>query len=562
MRAAGLASGKLDGFWHALGYLNPFMNMKMPFACAFILTVLLNLIFQFQTLGSVFDEMGLTTLRAVTTNLNGTGIRLTQAEADLSPTPPAFEVSPASVGQPVPLFTYISALGIATNYPNSVGAYSSHASGVGARIYGMPAGLATNVAHVDSIDADYYYSNYVGNSSLPNLGDALVNQSFTFGAEPKDITVAQQQQLDSEYDNYAVQNNVLFISAPNNGGAVSPPVTSYDCIGVGAYDAGTNAAYGPTLDNGRCKPDICAPGSDTSTATSYASGMVALLLQAAARGDGGSDSSAAGDMRTLKAVFLNGAVKPADWTNSPASPLHLRYGAGLANVFNSYKQLAGGKHAYSASVKVSTGASHPPGTITSPIGVLSGWDLNTNTSSVTRDSINHYYFNVTNSTPGAVFTATATLVWNRAYNPTYLVSPGAINNLDLFLYNAASGSLIAASTSTVDNVEHIYVPRLPAGQYDLQVWKAGGLNTASTSETYALAFDFVTTRLAAAESGGHVMLSWPIYPGGFGVAVCTNLPGNEWSLLNQLTPTVVGDMNVLTLSPTNAAFFRLQRPGF
>ena len=39
-------------------------------------------------------------------------------------------------------------------------------------------------------------------------------------------------------------------------------------------------------------------------------------MQAGLRGDGGSDTNAAADMRTIKALLLNGAVKPADWTNS------------------------------------------------------------------------------------------------------------------------------------------------------------------------------------------------------------------------------------------------------
>ena len=66
--------------------------------------------------------------------------------------------------------------------------------------------------------------------------------------------------------------------------------------------------------------------------------------------------------------------------------------------------------------------------------MLSGWDFNTNTSSATTDAVNHYYFNVTNGLNNATFTATATLVWNRQQNKT------AINNLNLFLYNAPTAT--------------------------------------------------------------------------------------------------------------------------
>jgi hypothetical protein len=514
-------------------------------------------------LESLADQIGFSALQSVTTNLNGTGIRLAQPEAALSDPPPAFEVDPANVGQPVTVFTYISDWGTNNAFPNSAGIDSNHADGVGNRIYGMPFGMATNVAHVDSINANTFYSNYLSSDSLPDLGDAVINQSFTFGIETNDLSVSDQQQIDSQYDNYAVQNNTLFISAANNGGAVSPPATSYNCIGVGAFGAGTNSGWGPTLDNGRCKPDLNAPGTDTSTATSETSGAAVLMMQAAARGDGGSDTVSAGDMRTVKALILNGAVKPVDWTNGATAPLDARYGAGVLNVFDAYEQLAGGKHGYSSSTKVSRGAAHPPGTLDGPISSLRGWDFNTNTSSILQDSINHYYFEVVNGSPQTVFTATATLVWNRAYNAAYMVRPGTINNLNLYLYDAASGSLVASSVSPVDNVQHLYIPRLPSGRYDLQVGKAGGLEMSSASETYALAFDFSSTQLTATASGGKVLLSWPLYPDGFAVEASSDLLSGQWSTNNLPAPVIAGTNNVVTLSPTNGyEFFRLQRPNF
>ena len=42
----------------------------------------------------------------------------------------------------------------------------------------------------------------------------------------------------------------------------------------------------------------------------------------------------------------------------------------------------------------------------------------------------------------------------------------------------------------MDNVQHIYVPNLPRGRYDLQVVKYGGISELTPSETYALAFQF------------------------------------------------------------------------
>jgi len=274
-----------------------------------------------------------------------------------------------------------------------------------------------------------------------------------------------------------------------------------------------------------------------------------VLMQAALRGDGGADTNSAFDMRTIKALLLNGAVKPADWTNSNSSPLDARYGAGVLNIFNSYKQLAGGKNNSSTTNLISIGATHLPSAATNFASTTSGWNLETIFSSATNDAVNHYFINATN---GFV---TATLTWNRQLGETN------INNLDLFLYDCASSNLVAWSTSRVDNVEHIFVPALAAGSYDLQVLKNGGTNVVSDSETYALAFAFAPTKLNLTRASTNAVLSWPVYPAGFCVEATTNLT-TTWST-NNFSAMLTGSTNILTLPMTNAAqFFRLQSPNF
>jgi hypothetical protein len=225
------------------------------------------------------------------------------------------------------------------------------------------------------------------------------------------------------------------------------------------------------------------------------------------------------------------------------------------DVFNSYEQLTGGKQGYIVSTTVSTNSPHPPTGAGGTIGALSGWDFSTNTSSTTTDGINHYYFDVTNGLNQAAFTATATLVWNRQANQTN------INNLDLFLYDAGSSNLVAASTSMVDNVEHLWLPQLPQGRYDLQVLKHGGPNAVSNNETYALAWEFFCMTLNVTQSGTNLVLTWPVYPDGFVVETTTSLaPPIVWSALNAI-PTVTNNQNQVTLNATNASqFFQLQRP--
>jgi hypothetical protein len=494
------------------------------------------------------DQIGLTTLRTVTTNLDGAGVRVAQPEA----VAPVFEINPAMVNQPASLFTYISAAGTASSFPNSVGNESGHADAVGGYFYGLSSGLATNVAHVDNYDAGYFYNNIIATPIPPNINDHVVNQSFIFTG----VTIAQQQAIDTNYDDYAAQYDTLFVSGVGNGGAATnPPATCYNGIGVGAYGGGSSV--GPTLDNGRAKPDIIAPAEETSYSTPQVAGAAAVLFQAGLRGDGGASTNAATDIRTLKALLLNGAVKPADWTNNSPSPLDTRYGAGVLNVFNSYEQLAGGKHGYIASTSVVTNSPHPPTGDGGTVSAFSGWDFNTNSSSASNDAIKHYYFNATNNLSVAPFTATATLVWNRHQNKTN------INNLDLFLYDAISSNLVACSTSLVDNVEHIFVPQLPPGRYDLQVLKKGG-TTVTTNETYALAWEFFSMPLNIAAAGTNAVLAWPVYPTGFVLESTTNLaPPSVWSTNDLPPPSLTNNQNYLLLNATNAnQFFRLCRPNF
>lgn len=133
------------------------------------------------------DEIGVTALGTVTTNLHGAGIRVAQVEAETGTNlPPPFEVTPAQQGQSNNLFTYLSGAGTASTFPNSAGSDSAHADSVAGLFYGLGSGVATNLAHVDNYDVNFFIQGYVnaGNYSfnLPaaNINDPVVNQSFIF----------------------------------------------------------------------------------------------------------------------------------------------------------------------------------------------------------------------------------------------------------------------------------------------------------------------------------------------------------------------------------------------
>jgi hypothetical protein len=498
------------------------------------------------------DTIGVTLLQAVT-NLNGAGVTVGQAEAG-NESPTNWEVNPGDVGQPTNRFTYFygtspyAVVSSTNTYPNSLGGPSGHAGIVAGVYYGMPGGVATNVAHVNNYEANTFINHYVylGNT----ISERIVNQSFTYGS--------YDTNADQIYDNYAAQNGVLFVTGAGfNGQPVYSPATCYNGIGVGS--TAFNSPNGPTLD-GRSKPDIIASDfAETSYTTPQVAGAAALLMQAGLRGDGGSGGTTnlAVDIRTLKALLLNGAVKPAGWTNSPATPLHPLYGAGMVNVFNAYYQLIGGKRGYVVSASVTTNSPHPPTGATGTVSVLNGWDFNTNSSSASTDGVNHYFFNVTNGQHNAAFMVAATLVWNRHKNTNI------INNLDLFLYDTASSNLVLCSTSRVDNVEHLWWPQLPQGRYDLQVLKSGGTNVVSNPETYALAWAFAAPTLNLTKSGTNVALMWPVYPAGFRAETTSSLESPAWNISNPSSSVVTNSMNRLILNVTDAQqFFRLRQPDF
>lgn len=494
------------------------------------------------------DTIGVSILRQVDPSLLGQGIHVAIPEAVSDTNALNFEVVPSAVGQPPSLFTYLSKRGVTNTYPNSLGVSSGHANIVGNNFFGITNGVAPLVSHVDNYEADFFFSDII--SSNAPIAAQVVNQSFAFD-------IGDQLIVDRAYDDYAESNGTVFVSVVGNGGPIYPPGTAYNSISAGIY--GRPASTGPTVD-GRCKPDLVAPdaaqGSNSANSYSapYIAGSASVLLQAGLRGDAGPDSMGITDMRTIKALLINGAVKPANWTNDPARPLDPRYGSGIANLFNSWIQLRGGRNSFIESTQNPGGSAHPPGENPLNMRVLNGWNFASISTEPNQDRVHHYYFVI----PGnnGPFTLTATLAWNRHAQTT------GINNLDLFLFDAGQSNLVGSSVSVVDNVEHLFIPRLPPGRYDLQVLMRNEA-LVSNDELYALAFDFSFQRLSVAESSGTVAISWPLYPAGYALESSDLLaPAGVWGLVD--LPVVVDtnlNANVLMLpAPGGNRFFRLRSP--
>ena len=413
---------------------------------------------------STMDIIGVTALTALDPTLTGSGVVATQVEA--APAVGQYEVDPGSPGQPVSLFTYWSAPGTSGAFPNTVGSESGHADQVAEAFYGENTGVSPGLQHVGNYEMTFFYSRVI--QTLDPLTAIVFNQSFEFGSHN---TIQDQA-----YDDYIAQWHTVVASGVGNGGAVLTPADCYNGVGVGAY--GGTSSVGPTAD-GRCKPDITAPAGVTSFSTPLVSGAAALLIQGGRRM--GVDATAAIDSRTVKALLLNGAVKPSGWTHSSTAPLDPNFGAGILNVFNSYVELGEGRVGPVA-MTFSGPTGHPALARGPVIATVKGWDFHSIRSGTGTQGVNHY--RIATSGTGALI---ATLVWNKGYQKT------GINRLALYAYDG-SRHLLASSASRVDNVQHIYVTGLGAGTYELEVVKVaespGVAGFVSRREDYALAWDF------------------------------------------------------------------------
>jgi hypothetical protein len=482
------------------------------------------------------EWIGQLALRRERPAITGQGINVAQPEG--SEAPNAWQVNP--IYNPNTVFSWSSDLGTATTFTNAVGVESGHANGVANffySIYGL--GLAPGVARVDSYEAGHFINDII----VPQAGikAQVVNQSFVL-----------QTSADTFYDTYAALYNVLFVSGVQNSPGITPPSpgSAYNGIAVGIISDSNQSSIGPTAD-GRAKPDLVAPYfCCASFTTPQVAGAAALLLQAAAANDGGSNTAVlATNASVIKALLINGAVKMTNWTNGATRPLDARYGAGVLNVYNSDLQLRGQRHAASATNSVTLNAPHPPTGATNTVASLRGWDLSSITTTVPNDRVAHYNFQL--PTNDAAYSTTATLVWKKG--------AGTLANLELYLYETASNTLVISSTSSVDNVEHLFVPKLPAGRYDLQVLKRGGVPAGA--ETYALAFDFSPVKLAAGRSGTNAVVTWPASPAGFTLQVATNLTAPiTWENIARTNSFLSNAFNTVTLPATSAQYFRLFRP--
>ena len=357
---------------------------------------------------------------------------------------------------------------------------SSHATTVGKNFYGGATSIAPDLDNVHLWEVNDWlgsgYLNY-GTSSAPGSppsGMRISNHSYI-----GDTTV--NETLLRRIDFAANAYHTLYVVGVNNGSSSDTPAlwaAMYHGISVGLV-SGDHGANDQTADGGpRMKPEIVAPSSFTSFSTPVVSSCAALLQETVATDPGLSGSSFAYRPQVMKSVLMTGATHDESWTNNPiltgasrgmtSRPIDEIYGAGIVNIDRSHRILTGLEQAGSSNNVIPEQPN-----IQGP-----GWDW----EYVSNGESVYYRFCLDDTAPEVIFTAT----WHRSVSASF--ASYELPDLDLYLWKVEDGSLVdmvgqgpkafesgnVTSESQVDNVEHLYVRGLAAGEYVVEMVRQNG----------------------------------------------------------------------------------------
>ena len=314
-------------------------------------------------------------------------------------------------------------------------------------------------------------------------------------------------------ENLINQKNLVVFAAAGNGRDAGDPVlypaAGSNVIAVGVVNAAidpnsnskslslfgsVNPAFsstGPTADT-RCKPDIVAPGRClipvvnsqhdyaiegdwSSLAAPMVAGAASLLIQKAINEPNialpmfGSNTNC-----VIKAILLTSADKLPYWHKGrPESdddnvvPLDYTQGAGMLNIIDAYDLMLDGQQFRGQTRNT-------------------GWD----NSILDPNNVQAEYEFECNDANTMI---TATLCWNRNYQPLYPYLPAyeKDTNLRLELWGVdlndpQNGVLVDSSDSVNDNVEHIYIAA--DKRFDHYRLIVRFSNEASNPQSYAIAW--------------------------------------------------------------------------
>jgi hypothetical protein len=358
--------------------------------------------------------------------------------------------------------------------------FSGHATGtVGQYFFGNTQSMAPGANSVVNYEANHWLSSILlinGNAPPSSQPYRVQNHSWVGGG-----TSATEQSTLRRVDYLIETDEVTMVVGANNYNPANSLtwthptllVYSYNVIVAGRSDGlhsrgQTNALINSTAyGSGRYRPDIVTPSPSTSTSTARISSAATLLHEAVAGTDGAKSE-------VIKAMLMAGATKNEfaawvdpttglvnPWNRTATRPLDDVLGAGELNIYNSYLIQLGGKQSASASVPTTAVGSY-------------GWDYQDRKED---GGVGDLYYNFQVAQGSTASDLSIILAWNAKItdsNPSQSVftHTESLQNLDLQLYDSSisfMGSMLDQSTSTVDNVEHIYLNGLGPGTYTLKV---------------------------------------------------------------------------------------------
>ena len=355
----------------------------------------------------------------------------------------------------------------------------------------------------------YFLFNYVADHSPPDADIITV----AFGNQFEHWWTRGIESLVEHY-------GLIVVASIGNGTESHDPVlypaAGSNVIGVGVVDSVNSgdqainlsnfsiaypehSSFGPTAD-GRCKPDIVAPGNClaadifdpnqyeptgnwSSFATPIVAGAAGLLVQKAKlEPDLSMAISPYGGNCVIKAILMNSATKLPYWHKGYLStdddhtvPLDYIQGAGMLNALSAYEHLVSGQQ--------------KPGNVSTI-----GWDLNQLDNNINYEKI--YKFSLLEPANKII---TTTLTWNKHFSNIYPFEalPEKDNNLRLELWavdqqDPANSYLLDYSDSFIDNVEHIYSladPNFTNYEIIISISNIDDKKTTSSIQRYGLAWN-------------------------------------------------------------------------
>lgn len=334
-------------------------------------------------------------------------------------------------------------------------------------------GMASGVSRVVAFEASHWlglgFLNGTG-PTAPSTSIAKVqNHSWIGGNERANVAL---RKLDAAIE---AQGLIVCVGVNNGPGPLDAPLLAHAFNTITCGRADGEHRSGPTRAGcdrpGREKPDLVAPAEATSFATPLVAGACALLVETARTLFPGLADAERPEV--IKAVLMAGAAHRPEWSNyspnagalrgSTVRPLDARWGADTLDVDHAHWILAGGEQEGSNE------------TNRAPQVSSQGWEL----VPVATQGSRSWRLRV----DARAEQLSVVAAWNRqAFGQfTGWGSP----NFDLELWRVGAGgeleSLVGeaglahfesgnvVSSSAIDNVEHLFLRGLEAGEYVLEL---------------------------------------------------------------------------------------------